>query len=287
MDLMIAYSPTLMLLESYVAIYKLYTLRNPFTKEVFYVGQTKMSLSTRLSGHISGSESNKAKNDYIQSIVDQNEKPIIEEIETIAGTCYIDKLFVNDREIFWVKYYKSRGVKLLNSAIMSDEAECKDYKHYLASIKAGQGHYKYYYCGKTPGGHQVYDEKRMKADGFRLPTPSQPAIKIVEKVVYKTIKEYITVFEKQATVKTETFPPQLAWTSDFADSIPCDEICDPFDFEEDMSDFEPDTSDYEPDADFEPEEEEPDEDCEDDEREVDADYEREELENDESAEEFK
>lgn len=259
---MLAYTPTLALSESWVALYKIYVLKNPFTNEVFYVGQTKMELSTRLTGHVHESGvSNKPKYEYIQSMVDAGKRPIIEEIETISGTCYIDKMFVNEREIFWVKYFKSRGIKLLNSAIMHDTAECYEYKAYLKSIKVGESSYHYYYCGKTHAGYEVYDERKMKADGFCLPIPDPIPPKIIERIVERVVTVYI---EKPAKrVKTEEFMPMPAWTSEFANSIP-----DPVDFMEDMvvdeSDFEIDddqepASDLEPDSDFEPDIEENDE----------------------------
>jgi len=38
--------------ESYVGIYSIYVLKNPFTDEIFYVGQTAKNLNARLAGHI-------------------------------------------------------------------------------------------------------------------------------------------------------------------------------------------------------------------------------------------
>ena len=271
MDLKIAYSPNLSLKDSHVAIYKIYVLKDPFSNEVFYVGQTFQELSGRLSGHISDAgASNQTKKQYIKEIIERGSKPIIEAVETIRGTCYIDKLFVNDREIFWVKYYKSKGVKLLNAALMHDDAECKDFRSYLRHIKEGQTEYRFYYCGTTHGGHAVYDEARMNLDGFILPKNDAPESvviekpkvkvveKIVERVIYRTL--YTTIYEKRPTIKTDTFPEQPGWTSEFAAGIPySDDLIDEFDFEEDASDWEDDMSDYEPDieeadeSDYEPE----------------------------------
>jgi hypothetical protein len=175
MDSMIPYSPTLALQESYVLIYKIYILKDPITQSIFYVGQTYSELQTRLNGHISGNSGNEEKQALIKSIIDRGEKPIIEAVETIMGFCYIDKMLVNEREIYWIKYYKSQGVKLLNSALMNDDAECREYKTYLRAIQNRQTSYHYYYCGQTYGGVKVYDEKKLNADGFKLPTTtSQP-----------------------------------------------------------------------------------------------------------------
>lgn len=43
-DNVLAYSPTVSLIESHVAIYKIYVLKNPITDEIFYVGQTMQEL---------------------------------------------------------------------------------------------------------------------------------------------------------------------------------------------------------------------------------------------------
>ena len=165
----LAYSPVLHLVESHVAIYKIYVLKNPFTKEIFYVGQTLQEIETRLYGHIKDTETNKQKSTYIQAILDQGAKPEIEAIETIQGTCYIDKLILNEREKYWIRYYKSAGCTLLNIASMGENGKCAEYHSYLSSLKKGQTSWHYYYCGKTRGGVKVYDEKRLMADGFRLP----------------------------------------------------------------------------------------------------------------------
>src|SRR5580693_4204380 len=149
----LAYKPTLALQDSHVAIYKIYVLKDPFTDEVFYVGQTLKELEERLYGHMKESpDVNPGKNERIKGITGQGSKPVIMAVDTIMATCYSDKLFVNDREIFWIKFYKSKGAKLLNLASSHDEAESKEFKNYKKSIKAGQGFFKYYYCGKTIAG---------------------------------------------------------------------------------------------------------------------------------------
>lgn len=168
---MLMYHPLMYLEDSQVAQYKIYVLKHPETNEVFYVGQTQVDLQVRLSGHLGAAESNKIKYDYIQNILTTTgNKPIIEEVETIHGTCYIDKLAINEREIYWIKYYKSIGCKLLNSALMSQDARCIEYHCYLASIQRGETSWKYYYCGRTIKGLPVYDEKKLSNDGFRFPS---------------------------------------------------------------------------------------------------------------------
>jgi len=167
---MLAYSPIISLVKSYVAVYKVYVLKNPFTNEVFYVGQTLQDNQTRLAGHIAQTESNKPKNEYIQDIISKGGKPIIETVEAIQGTCYIDKMLLNEREKYWIRFYKESGCKLLNIAAMGRDEKCEEYHSYLSSIKKGEGQYRFYYCGETYSGVKVYDEKKMNADGFKLPS---------------------------------------------------------------------------------------------------------------------
>lgn len=163
----VAYSPLLFLIKSHVAVYKIYTLTNPITEEIFYVGQTSQNLETRLSGHCLESESNKPKVEYIQNLIKQGYKPKIDVIETIQGTCYIDKVLLNERERYWIKYYKTVGCNLLNIAATND-AYISEYNQYLSCIKRGEAQRHYYYCGITIGGYEVYDEKKLNADGFKL-----------------------------------------------------------------------------------------------------------------------
>lgn len=158
-----AYNPKLYLIESHVASYKIYIIKNPLTNEVFYVGQTMQDLKTRLSGHISEEGGvNKEKSNYIKEIIAQGQSPIIQEVETIHTTCYIDKASVHERENYWIKYYKGIGCKLLNLATPQGH----EYQHYLSSIKRGETSWHYYYCGRTVGGIEIYDERRIVADGF-------------------------------------------------------------------------------------------------------------------------
>ena len=108
------YSPTLALVDSHVGISKIYVLKNPFTEDVFYVGQTMQELNLRLAGHIAETGANRDKIHYIKNIIANGEKPIIQAIEVIPTKCYIDKMLVNEREYYWIKFYKTKGCNLLN-----------------------------------------------------------------------------------------------------------------------------------------------------------------------------
>jgi len=112
--MVLAYSPEIRLQHSYIAKYYIYILRDPKTRIIFYVGQTMQELKTRLSGHLSDNN-NSEKMEAIKRILETGEKPIIEAIETISVKCYIDKAYVSEREIFWMKHYKEIGQPITNS----------------------------------------------------------------------------------------------------------------------------------------------------------------------------
>lgn len=172
----LAYSPNINIaVESYVATYHIYILKHPETGEVFYVGKTTKDLKTRLSGHLSDTGLSTAKGQYLQKLFDAGLRPEIEAIETIHGTCYIDKVKLSERELFWIKYFKNKGVELTNIAGIEDDAKSAEYHGYLASIKRGESQWKYYYCGKTKYGIAVYDEEKLNEDGFELPTAEPTA----------------------------------------------------------------------------------------------------------------
>lgn len=263
----LAYSPTLALIESHVAIYKIYILRNPIDNKIFYVGQTMQSLETRLSGHISETGgSNREKIKYIKEILESGNKPFIEAIETIATTCYIDKMAVNEREIYWIRYHKSLGCELLNKSAIAPNTKCHEYHGYLSAIKNGETSWHYYYCGKTAGGYKVYDEAKLKADGFRLREPETVKHgKIFGIEHYYNPLEYrkylikmgfgIKDDENKKEVVTEVYPIQPSWTAEFKGSIPYNDIFEDIEIDDcdyESEEIEDDLCDYEQNGDLEP-----------------------------------
>src|SRR6267142_4047205 len=99
----ISYSSGMELRDSLVMTYRIYCLKNPENNIVFYVGKTTKELKERLSGHlgsVNSSGGTQAKNDYIKALLAVNQRPIIEEIEAIYGTCYIHKAEASAREFY-------------------------------------------------------------------------------------------------------------------------------------------------------------------------------------------
>lgn len=254
--MILPYNPTIALIDTYVGIYKIYILKNPFTDEIFYVGQTRMELITRLNGHLSETGANREKINYIKDIVVKGSKPIIEAIEVIPTKCYIDTIMVNHRELYWIKFYIESGCNLLNKAGIDTNGSHYEYRRYLANIKRGETQLHYYVCGKTRGGYEVYDEQKLKSDGFELKI-EEPEVQIKKEPTDDDLKFQLKSLciklnlpypKKEEEIKTVTFPEQPKWSAGFASSIPYTDD-DPADWE-----FEYDfNEDDEPDCDDEPE----------------------------------
>lgn len=84
----------------------IYTLNNPLTNEVKYIGFTNQSLKRRLQLHLSHSNKNRT---YVQKWIKSLElPPLINLIEEC------DENIWQEREIYWIKYYREKGLKLCN-----------------------------------------------------------------------------------------------------------------------------------------------------------------------------
>lgn len=95
----------------------IYTLSDPETGEVRYVGKTIMPLSDRLIKHIYSARIGiNHRCCWIHSLLDKGLIPIIQPIE--SGV--IEKWA--ERECFWISYYRDRGTKLVNGTDGGDGA---------------------------------------------------------------------------------------------------------------------------------------------------------------------
>jgi group I intron endonuclease len=91
--------------------YKIYSLNDPITGEVRYIGLTFNSLKQRLKSHCS-EKSKTHKCNWINNLREKGLKPIIELIEENISS-YDDCC---KREIFYIETYKNNGHNLTNSA---------------------------------------------------------------------------------------------------------------------------------------------------------------------------
>jgi hypothetical protein len=85
----------------------IYILKNPDTNEIRYVGQTN-DIKRRLDRHIQNSRNFKDKRHISNWIRSLSNKPILEIVETCTYNIR------NEREQYWINYYKSIGYDLCN-----------------------------------------------------------------------------------------------------------------------------------------------------------------------------
>jgi len=88
----------------------IYTLSDPDTREIRYVGKTVKLLKYRLVGHIYTSKKvRNYKNNWIKSIIDRDKKPIIALIDSCPWN-ESQKL-----EQYWISQFKTWGFNLVNT----------------------------------------------------------------------------------------------------------------------------------------------------------------------------
>jgi hypothetical protein len=81
-------------------IFKIYSLNDPITNQVRYIGFTTAKLNMRLSQHIWNSKNKDTyKTNWINGLLEKNLKPIINLIEIVEETNW------EEREIYWIDYY--------------------------------------------------------------------------------------------------------------------------------------------------------------------------------------
>jgi hypothetical protein len=85
----------------------IYCLKHPSTSEVMYVGKTIRPLEVRLHDHLND-KINKQKGDWIDKLINNGKKPVIELIETTD--------FENSHEVEkrWIRHYSLINPNLLN-----------------------------------------------------------------------------------------------------------------------------------------------------------------------------
>lgn len=118
----------------------IYVLYDPDNSEhIRYVGKTT-SVKRRFNSHIKEAYSLEEKNyshkqNWIRSLLDRNILPEMKIIETIND----DNIIWQDREKYWIKYYKDLGHDLTNSTKGGDGGsggpKFKGHKHKASSIE--------------------------------------------------------------------------------------------------------------------------------------------------------
>ena len=89
----------------------IYTMSDPFTGEVRYIGKTAVSLAVRLSGHICDSKKlTNHRHYWIRSILNKGGIPILEVIDEVEWQ------HSQDTEIYWIEQFKHWGFNLVNTS---------------------------------------------------------------------------------------------------------------------------------------------------------------------------
>jgi len=90
----------------------IYSLEDPTTNEIRYIGYTKKSLKQRLKQHLDNvreaEKGNRPWNHRLSWIKSLQSKPIITEI------CTVEAEYVCEEEIYWVSQFKTWGFRLVN-----------------------------------------------------------------------------------------------------------------------------------------------------------------------------
>jgi len=108
--------------------YVIYTLSDPFTNQVKYVGITCRSLKIRLQDHWADIHHKTYKSNWIKYLKELKTKPIIEEIDTVKSISEAHLM-----EMYWISQFKSWGFTLTNSTLGGEGG--LGYKHTEESIK--------------------------------------------------------------------------------------------------------------------------------------------------------
>ena len=91
---------------------KIYTLSDPITNTIMYVGKTKARLSARMGGHYHCSRHGNTPRDvWIKQLKDNNLKPIYNIIEDVPDEIWREK------EIYWIAFYKNINPNLKNLTV--------------------------------------------------------------------------------------------------------------------------------------------------------------------------
>jgi hypothetical protein len=108
--------------------YIIYTLKDPLTNIIKYIGLTNRSLKVRLSDHYSDIHKNNYKSNWIKSLRKKNVKPIIEELDIVYS---LKEAHFFER--YWISQFKTWGFKLTNATLGGEGG--LGYKHSKITIK--------------------------------------------------------------------------------------------------------------------------------------------------------
>lgn len=110
---------------------RIYTLTDPITNQVRYVGKTIQSLEIRRNRHIQDSKRKfNHRACWIRGLLKQGKKPIIELLEEVSDDVW------QECEIFYISYFKFLGFRLTN---ILDGGNCKVPMKYISKKLSASG----------------------------------------------------------------------------------------------------------------------------------------------------
>jgi hypothetical protein len=162
----------------------IYTLEDPISLKIRYIGLTSKKLSVRLSGHCASLEKSKShKTNWIKKLIVQGRKPIIKELDiaySLEEACEL--------EIYWIDQFKQWGFDLTNATIGGEGVIGYKYDKEMYKVLAQKlskpilqydikGNFikkwnsildaaKYFNCGSTAIRHALVDYKRTSNNFF-------------------------------------------------------------------------------------------------------------------------
>jgi len=112
----------------YMKHYIIYTLKDPLTNQIRYIGLTNRSLKIRLDSHYCDVHKNNYKSNWIKSLRKKKLKPVIEELDiaySLTEACFLER--------YWISQFKTWGFKLTNATLGGEGG--LGYKHTPETIE--------------------------------------------------------------------------------------------------------------------------------------------------------
>lgn len=168
----------------------IYSLSDPTTKEVRYIGKTN-NVKRRYNEHLIGKKIplNNHKDNWIRTLTSKNLKPILNVIEEVTNEDW------GEREIYWISQYDN----LVNSTMGGEDGRMTDdVKEKLRILNTG--------TNNPMWGKKWTEEQRRKLSEQRRNTPKTDSfkIKVSEKLGSKCVIngiEYRSIRQAQKELK--------------------------------------------------------------------------------------
>jgi hypothetical protein len=110
--------------------YKVYTLEDPITNNIRYIGITKQTLAQRITKHLNDTKLNRNNHraNWLRKLLNNNKKPLIKELDIALS--YNELL---ELETYWILQFKAWGYNLVNTTNGGEGSI--GYKHSLETLE--------------------------------------------------------------------------------------------------------------------------------------------------------